>query len=50
VVEPLLDLRNMLRGQGNFTAADAIRQALTVAGLDVSDTPDGTCWQPATTL
>jgi cysteinyl-tRNA synthetase len=48
-VEPLLELRNALRGKSNFAAADAIREALTAAGLDVSDTPDGTRWQPAET-
>jgi hypothetical protein len=48
-VEPLLELRTMLRGAGNFAAADAIRQALTAAGFDVSDTPEGTRWQPTET-
>ena len=46
-VEPLLALRTALRGAGNFAAADAIREALAAAGLDVSDTPEGTRWQPA---
>jgi hypothetical protein len=45
-VEPLLTLRAALRGAGNFAAADAIRQALAAAGLVVSDTPEGTHWQP----
>ena len=45
-VEPLLALRTALRGEGNFAAADAIREALAAAGLDVSDTPEGTRWQP----
>jgi hypothetical protein len=45
-VEPLLALRTALRGAGNFAAADAIREALSAAGLDVSDTPAGTRWQP----
>jgi len=45
-VEPLLELRAALRGAGNFAAADAIREALAAAGLDVSDTPEGTRWQP----
>jgi hypothetical protein len=45
-VEPLLELRAMLRGAGNFAAADAIRGALAAAGIDVSDTPEGTRWQP----
>src|SRR4249919_2892410 len=48
-VEPLLELRAALRGAGNFDAADAIREALTGAGFDVSDTPEGTRWQPTAT-
>ena len=48
-VEPLLELRATLRGAGDFTAADAIRDALAAAGLDVSDTQDGTRWQPTGT-
>jgi hypothetical protein len=46
-IEPLLALRAVLRGEGNFAAADAIREALSAAGLDVSDTPEGTRWQTA---
>jgi hypothetical protein len=46
-VEPLVALRNTLRAEGNFAAADAIRQALSAAALDLSDTPDGTRWEPA---
>jgi hypothetical protein len=49
-VEPLLELRAALRQQGNFAAADTIRKALTAAGLDVSDTPQGTRWQPTGTV
>ena len=48
-VEPLLALRASLRDAGNFGAADAIRKALTAAGLDVGDTPEGTRWQPTGT-
>jgi hypothetical protein len=48
-VEPLLALRATLRGAGDFAAADAIREALAGAGLDISDTPEGTRWQPAET-
>jgi cysteinyl-tRNA synthetase len=48
-VEPLVALRNTLRTEGNFTAADVIRQALSAAELDLGDTPDGTRWQPAET-
>ncbi|MGH3125327.1 MAG: CysS/YqeB C-terminal domain-containing protein, partial [Streptosporangiaceae bacterium] len=46
-VEPLLALRAALRGAGNFAAADAIREALAAAGLNVSDTPEGPRWGPA---
>jgi hypothetical protein len=46
-VQPLIELRNSLRAAGDFAAADAIRDALAAAGLDVSDTPDGTRWQDA---
>ena len=49
-VEPLIALRNALRAQGNFAAADVIRQALTAAGLDLSDTPGGTRWETAETF
>jgi len=49
-VEPLLELRAALRGAANFAAADAIREALTGAGFDVSDTPEGTRWQPTATI
>jgi hypothetical protein len=40
-VDPLIELRNVLRAGGEFAAADTIRDALAAAGLDVSDTPDG---------
>ena len=49
-VEPLIALRAALRGEGNFAAADAIREALAAAGLDVSDTPEGTRWRPTETV
>ena len=49
-VEPLLALRAALRGEGNFAAADAIREALAATGLDVSDTPEGTRWRPTETV
>jgi len=45
VVEPLLALRAALRREGSYHAADAIRAALTAAGLQVRDTPGGTLWQ-----
>jgi hypothetical protein len=44
-VEPLLELRATLRGQHRYDEADMIRNALTTAGLDIRDTPDGTWWQ-----
>jgi len=44
-VEPLTGLRDALRGEGNYAAADAIRDALAAAGIDVRDTPDGTRWR-----
>jgi hypothetical protein len=49
-VEPLIALRNALRGEGNFAAADAIRHALAAAGLELSDTPGDTRWQTAETV
>jgi len=49
-VEPLLALRAALRGEGNFAAADAIREALAATRLDVSDTPEGTRWRPTETV
>lgn len=48
-VEPLIELRDARRAEGDFAAADAIRDALAAAGLGVSDTPDGTRWQDAGT-
>jgi cyanophycinase-like exopeptidase len=44
VVEPLLGLRRALRAKGRYPDADAIRNALTAAGLTISDTPSGTLW------
>jgi hypothetical protein len=44
-VEPLLALRATLRREGSYPAADAIRDALTAAGLQLRDTGDGTQWQ-----
>jgi hypothetical protein len=49
-VEPLIALRNTLRAQRNFAAADTLRHALTVAGLDLSDTPGDTRWETAETV
>ncbi len=44
-VEPLLALRATLRREGSYPAADAIRDALTAAGLQLRDNADGTQWQ-----
>jgi cyanophycinase-like exopeptidase len=44
-VEPLLRLRDLLRREGSFPAADAIRDALTAAGLELRDNADRTQWQ-----
>jgi hypothetical protein len=45
-VDPLLALRATLRSEGSYAAADAIRDALTAAGLELRDNADGTQWQP----
>jgi hypothetical protein len=44
-VEPLLALRATLRREGSYPAADAIRDALTAAGLQLRDNAGGTQWQ-----
>jgi hypothetical protein len=49
-VEPLIAVRDRLRGEDNFAAADAIRQALAAAGVELSDTPDDTRWEIAETV
>lgn len=46
-VEPLLRVRDALRREGHYRMADAIRDALGAAGLQLQDTPDGTRWQDA---
>ena len=43
-VEPLVALREDLRRQRSFAAADVIRDALTAAGIELQDSPDGTSW------
>jgi len=43
-VETLLDLREQAREQGSWTLADALRDRLTAAGVEVRDTPQGTRW------
>ena len=43
-VEPLVALREELRRDRSFAAADVIRDALTAAGVELQDSPDGTSW------
>ena len=43
-IGPLIALRDRLRRDGGYAAADAIRDALTAAGVRISDSPDGTAW------
>jgi hypothetical protein len=43
-VEPLIALRDTLRKDRSYAAADAIRDALTAAGVELRDAPDGTRW------
>jgi cyanophycinase-like exopeptidase len=40
-VEPLLTLRSALRAEGRYAESDAIRTALTAAGLHIQDTSHG---------
>ena len=44
IVEPLLKLRESLRKDGAYAAADEIRNALGAGGVELRDTPDGTDW------
>ncbi|MDA8319922.1 MAG: hypothetical protein M0030_08970 [Actinomycetota bacterium] len=46
-VDALLDLRTRLRQDGSYAAADGIRDALTAAGIEVRDSPEGTRWSLA---
>lgn len=43
-VQSLLDLREQARSERQFQRADAIRQQLLQAGVEVQDTPQGTRW------
>jgi cyanophycinase-like exopeptidase len=43
-VGPLVALRESLRKDRSFAAADVIRDALAAAGVELRDTPDGTSW------
>jgi cyanophycinase-like exopeptidase len=44
-VEALLDARNQARSEGRWADADALRDRLTAAGVEVRDTPAGSEWQ-----
>jgi cyanophycinase-like exopeptidase len=46
-VEPLITLRAALRKDGNYSAADTIRDALAAGGVELRDSPDGTSWTPS---
>lgn len=44
LVEGMIALRERFRSQKEWTAADAVRDALSMAGVTLSDTPEGTVW------
>ena len=44
VIEMLLEIRNELRKEKNFTLSDKIRDGLQQKGIIIKDTPDGTAW------
>jgi len=44
MVQPLLELRSALRREGRYDTADAIRDALAAAGLEIRDDSGGTRW------
>jgi hypothetical protein len=48
LVDGLLAVRRDLRAAGSYGQADAIRDTLVEAGIDVRDTGDGTVWTRAT--
>ncbi|MFZ0127902.1 MAG: hypothetical protein WB808_15800 [Candidatus Dormiibacterota bacterium] len=45
VVDRILDLRVQMRGAGQYTLADKLRDALVEAGVEVHDTPAGSTWE-----
>jgi len=45
IVQPLLKLRESLRKDGSYAAADEIRNALGAGGVELRDTPAGTEWE-----
>ena len=44
LADRLVTLRGTFRGEGSYQAADAIRDALTAAGLELHDDASGTTW------
>jgi len=44
-IEVLIDKRNAARAAKDFAAADAIRDQLAAAGVQIEDSPDGTTWR-----
>jgi hypothetical protein len=43
-IEPLIKLRDALRTEGSYAAADLIRDALIATGISVHDSPSGSTW------
>ena len=43
-VEALLEARDTARNEQRFADADAIRERLAAAGVEIRDTPAGTDW------
>lgn len=46
-IEALIAQRAQARGDKDYAAADAARDALTAMGVSIEDTPDGTIWKLA---
>ena len=46
-IDALIDKRNAARAAKDFTTADAIRDELAAAGIQIEDGPGGTTWRKA---
>nr|MBA2624039.1 hypothetical protein [Acidimicrobiia bacterium] len=44
-VEAVLDARTRARSGGDYAAADALRDQLVAAGVELRDSPEGTDWR-----
>ena len=44
-IESLINKRNTLKSEGDYAAADAVRDKLAVAGITIQDGRDGTTWR-----